>query len=239
MIRDTDGRFVQNDEQAANILRQNYQDMSKLNFSNDNKRFKKVVSNIIRSFRSNIQKASFIFIQELDVAISSLILNKSSGLDGIQAPMIYNLEQIGKQMFLDIINDSWTRGWLPREWRKAIIITVKDPSKKSTSPESYRPIALTCISCKIMEKMILKRLTYFLNIKNLLSQEQYGFREGHYTTDKVLCFCQKIRDAHSRRLTHHTAAVFLDLSKAFDRVWNQNLIIKLVYVFRIRERALN
>ena len=40
-IRDTDGRFAQNDEQAANILGQHYQDMSKLKFSGDDKHVKK------------------------------------------------------------------------------------------------------------------------------------------------------------------------------------------------------
>lgn len=86
--------------------------------------------------------------------------------------------------------------------------------------------------------MILKRLTFYLNSQDLLPKEQYGFREGHSTTDQMLCFCQNIRDAQNKRPTNHTVAVFLDLTKAFDRVWNQKLIIKLYEVFGISGRAL-
>ena len=52
--RDTDGRFSQNDEQTSDTVEQHCQGMSKLKFSNDYKLVKKGVSNIIRSYRSNI-----------------------------------------------------------------------------------------------------------------------------------------------------------------------------------------
>ncbi|GFV74776.1 reverse transcriptase domain-containing protein [Trichonephila clavipes] len=69
-------------------------------------------------------------------------------------------------------------------------------------------------------------------------EEQYGFREGHSTTDQLLYFCQRIRDAHNRKPTNHTVAVFLDLSKAFDRVCNNFLLIKLYKMFGIGGKAL-
>ncbi|GBO19426.1 hypothetical protein AVEN_148983-1 [Araneus ventricosus] len=86
--------------------------------------------------------------------------------------------------------------------------------------------------------MILKRLTFYLNSQDLLPKEQYGFREGNSTTDQVLYFCQNTRDAQNKRPTNHTVSVFLDLTKAFDKVWNQNIIIKLYEVFGISGRAL-
>ncbi|GFU81099.1 RTase [Trichonephila clavipes] len=84
-----------------------------------------------------------------------------------------------------------------------------------------------------MEKMVLRRLTFHLHSHNLLLEEQYGFREGHCTTDHLLYFCQRIRDAHNRKPTNHTVAVFLNLSKAVDRVWNNLLVIKLFKSFGI------
>ncbi|GFU71261.1 probable RNA-directed DNA polymerase from transposon BS [Trichonephila clavipes] len=47
------------------------------------------------------------------------------------------------------------------------------------------------------------------------------------------------RDSQNLRPSHHTVAVFLDLSKAFDRVWRNKLIIKLFNTFGIRDRALS
>ncbi|GFV99043.1 probable RNA-directed DNA polymerase from transposon BS [Trichonephila clavipes] len=86
--------------------------------------------------------------------------------------------------------------------------------------------------------MVLRRLTFYLHSHNFLPEEQYGFREGHCTTDQLLYFCQSIRDAHNRKPTNHTVAVFLDLSKAFDKVWNNLLVIKLFKNFGIGGKAL-
>ncbi|GFW63435.1 probable RNA-directed DNA polymerase from transposon BS [Trichonephila clavipes] len=88
-------------------------------------------------------------------------------------------------------------------------------------------------------KIILERLTYYLNSNDLLSIEQYGFKRGHSTADQILYFGQRVRDYQNLRPSHHTVAVFLDLSKAFDRVWRNKLIIKLFNTFGIRDRALS
>ncbi|GFT44463.1 putative RNA-directed DNA polymerase from transposon BS [Nephila pilipes] len=67
--------------------------------------------------------------------------------------MISNLGQRGRQRFLDIINESWKTGLLPRDWRRTIVIPIRNPSKLTNSPESFRPIALTCIACKVIFKL--------------------------------------------------------------------------------------
>ncbi|GFU31109.1 putative RNA-directed DNA polymerase from transposon X-element [Trichonephila clavipes] len=88
-----------------------------------------------------------------------------------------------------------------------------------------------------MEKMVLRRLTFHLHSCNLLPEDQYGFREGYCTADQIL-YCQRIRDAHKRKPTNHTVAVFLDLSKVFDRIWNNLLVMKLFKNFGIGGKAL-
>ncbi|GFV27925.1 putative RNA-directed DNA polymerase from transposon X-element [Trichonephila clavipes] len=89
-----------------------------------------------------------------------------------------------------------------------------------------------------MEKMVLRRLTYCQHSPNLLPEEQYGFREGHSTTAQLLYFCLGIRDAHHRKPSNHTVVVFLDLSKSFDKIWNNFLVIKLYKMFGIGGKAL-
>ncbi|GFU48174.1 putative RNA-directed DNA polymerase from transposon BS [Trichonephila clavipes] len=131
--------------------------------------------------------------------------------------MITHLGLRGTQHLLDIFNQSWKSGRLPHEWKRTPIIPIRKPGKVLSSPESYRPVALTSILCKIMERMMLRRLTYFLDSNNLLPREQYGFRRGHSTEDQILYFCQCVRDAQNLKPTNHAAA-FLDLSKSFDTV---------------------
>ncbi|GFW87514.1 probable RNA-directed DNA polymerase from transposon BS [Trichonephila clavipes] len=181
----------------------------------------------------------FFTMQELNMALSNLDPSKSPGPDNIHGQMISRLSDWGKKSLLEIFNLSWRLGRLPRDWKKALIIPIRKSSKKASYPESFRPIALTNFSCKLMEKIILERLTYYLNSNDLLPIEQYGFKRGHSTADQILYFGQRVRDSQNLRPSHHTVAVFLDLSKAFDRVWRNKLIIKLFNTFGIRDRALS
>ncbi|GIY25833.1 probable RNA-directed DNA polymerase from transposon BS [Caerostris darwini] len=200
-IKSNDGKIPQNDIEAANLLGSHYQSISKLDFTRKDRHIKHKASSIVHGCRSSPLDSSTIFsrafsMQELNTAINESSLNKSPGPDGVHGQMISNLRLPGRVRCLNIINDSWNSGKLPRELRRATVVPVRKPSKEASSPESYRPIALTCIACKIMEKRILKRLNFYLNSHDLLPREQFGFREGHSTTDQVLYICQRVRDAH-------------------------------------------
>ncbi|GFV27016.1 probable RNA-directed DNA polymerase from transposon BS [Trichonephila clavipes] len=129
-------------------------------------------------------------------------------------------------------------GRLPAEWKRVTIIPIKKAGKNNWAPKDFRPIALTGTACKIMDKIILIRIRYFLDSKNLIPGEQYGYRRGHSTVDQIISFCQSIRYAQNFKPTHHTMAALLDLTKAFDRVWKHKLLIKLHDTFNIRGNTL-
>ncbi|UYV83142.1 hypothetical protein LAZ67_22002409 [Cordylochernes scorpioides] len=131
-------------------------------------------------------------MKELDYALENTDLNKTPGPDGIHGQMISNLGKNGKEILLDIFNNSWKTGKLPQDWKTATIIPIKKLDKSADDPKNYRPISLTSICCKLMEKIILRRLTYHLDTRNLLPEEQYGFRKGHGTIDQLLFFTQKM-----------------------------------------------
>ncbi|GBM00774.1 Metabotropic glutamate receptor 8 [Araneus ventricosus] len=91
--------------------------------------------------------------------------------------------------------------------------------------------------CKEPEKMEQKYREEFLRIIRNTSFNKVISSHNHFP-DQVLYMCQKIRDAQNNKPTNHSIAVFLDLSKAFDRVWKHKLIIKLHEYGRINGRAL-
>ncbi|GFR15459.1 putative RNA-directed DNA polymerase from transposon BS [Trichonephila clavata] len=98
---------------------------------------------------------------------------------GIHDQMLVNLS-----FLLDIFNTFWSAGKLSRDCKEALIIPTRKQGRLANDSNSYRPIALTSISCKLMERIVLRRLTDNLGQNNLIPPNQFGFKKGHCTMDQ-------------------------------------------------------
>ena len=79
---------------------------------------------------------------------------------------------------------------------------------------------------KVCEKCVNQHLVNYLEINKIVSDKQYGFRQSRSTTDLLTYVANKWNLALEQ---HGEAfAIALDISKAFDKVWHENLICKLV-----------
>ena len=76
-----------------------------------------------------------------------------------------------------------------------------------------------------MERIVTKRLSWFLETHSLLSEEQASFRQYRSASQQVAFFSQAIKDALDK--SHVLTAVFFDLKAAYDTVWIDNLLLKL------------
>ncbi|GBN36250.1 RNA-directed DNA polymerase from mobile element jockey [Araneus ventricosus] len=117
-------------------------------------------------------------------------------------------------------------GHIPTKWKTATIIPILKPGKDPTDPVSYRPISLLPSISKIAEHIILSRLNDFLEENNILIPDQFGFRKNLSTTHQLLRVTEYIQEGLNNKLK--TGAVFFDIQKAFDRVWQDGLIHKLI-----------
>ena len=79
----------------------------------------------------------------------------------------------------------------------------------------------------MFEKIIFNNLYHYLNSNNLITRNQSGFRPGDSTTNQLLFLVDEIHQAFEDRNSLEVRAVFLDISKAFDKVWHGGLIFKL------------
>ena len=79
---------------------------------------------------------------------------------------------------------------------------------------------------KLFEKLVFNALYSYLNNNNLLSHNQSGFRPDDSTTNQLLYFVNEIHEAFEDK-SLDVRAVFLDISKAFDKVWHDGLIFKI------------
>lgn len=117
-----------------------------------------------------------------------------------------------------------------------MIVPILKPGKEAESPGSYRPIALTAVICKIMERMVTDRLVYRLEKKGFFSTYQNGFRLGRGTMDSILVLDDDIKKALVNKEV--VVGVFFDIEKAYDMLWKEGVIIKL-YDAGIRGRMIN
>lgn len=109
--------------------------------------------------------------------------------------MIKHLSDPSLNVILNLYNKVWNSGKLPMEWKHGVIIPVAKPGKDHTQPINYRLIALTSNICKIMERMVMSRLVYVIEGRDIFSPYQSGFRKGRNTMDSVLCLEADIRKA--------------------------------------------
>ncbi|GFT69848.1 probable RNA-directed DNA polymerase from transposon BS [Trichonephila clavipes] len=206
------------------VKRSNWQNLCE----NYDKHFARVTRNQVKSCRDRAADNPLFNVDftlpELSYALQNLDTIKSPGPDSISGYFLSHLGILGRDRLLYICNLSWKTGKLPRQWKSAIVIPIHKPNKNAGLTTSYRPISLTCITCKLMESMVLRRLTHHLHSNNLMPSEQFAFRKGHSTVDQTLYFTQCVRDSQNHKQTRHTMVAFLDGSKTFDRNNLYNLV---------------
>jgi hypothetical protein len=95
--------------------------------------------------------------------------------------------------------DIWSKGNFPKKWRSVTVIPILKPGKNPTNAESYRPISLMSCLCKVLERIVNKRLVYILEERNLLPSQQYGFRKNRSTTDVLTILENNIAEAIKKR----------------------------------------
>ena len=93
------------------------------------------------------------------------------------------------------------------------------------SLENYRPISLLPICSKIFEHLIYNEMFTFFTENNLISPNQSGFRPGDSCVNQLLVITHKIYKSFDEGF--ELRGVFLDISKAFDKVWHKGLLLKL------------
>ena len=113
---------------------------------------------------------------EFKAATSTLKAGKTPGPDLIPYEFLTHLTHPLQDHLLNIYNLSWLSGEFPTCWKTSTLIPIPKPGKNPTHPSSYRPIALLSCVGKLMERLVAARLTWWLEEKCLLKEEQCGFR---------------------------------------------------------------
>ena len=163
--------------------------------------------------------------QDIQDAIKEMDENSSAGPDDIPALFLINTkETISKPLKL-IMRKSLDESIIPDIYKLANITPIHKGGPK-TKPEQYRPVSLTSHIMKVFERVLKKNIMLHLIKNNLINQEQHGFVPGRSTQSQLLVHYKDIYEAMEEGVRMDT--VFLDFSKAFDKVDHDLLLKKVV-----------
>ena len=109
-------------------------------------------------------------------------------------------------------------GRVPTPWKDEICVPVAKPGKSHHRCDGYRPVSLTCVCCKVAERVILGVLMRDF----CFSDTQAGYRQHRGTEDNVAALIASVEEAFLRG--EHLVAVFIDLKSAFERVDHAQLV---------------
>lgn len=146
----------------------------------------------------------------MDIAIS-IIKDTAPGKDDIQAKMIWNLPDKLVNIVLELFNEIWDLGLLPSQWAEAIQIPILKKGKDASNP-LYRPVSLTLVLCKLMERLIKNRMTWYMEKNDTITPIESGFMKKRSTVDQIIRLETDIQKGMINR--EYTVVLFLDLEKA-------------------------
>ena len=156
--------------------------------------------------------------------LKDLKVNKAAGPDGIPASILsYASEELAKPLSV-LFCRSLDEGQLPEDWKLAYVTPIFKKGSKS-SVNNYRPVSLTSIVCKTLEKIVREEMIKHLINNNLISEHQHGFVPGRSCTTQLL----EAMDQWTNILDDNGSIdiVYMDYMKAFDSVPHRRLLLKL------------
>ena len=162
----------------------------------------------------NTQLTELNIIQDdVRVQFKRLKKSKSPGPDGLHSCVLSELEEQLIEPFRQVFTKLMAEGEIPQDWKEGLVTPIFKKGKHHI-PGNYRPVSLTSITCKMMERLVKNAIMEHLTTNNLLSERQHGFILGRSCTTQLLA----TPDYWTSALEDHANldAVYLDFAKAFD-----------------------
>ena len=151
----------------------------------------------------------------------------TAGFDGLPAWFLRLAAPCISLPIAHLFNRSISSSYIPDTWKISII----HPIPKVVPPVScadFRPIFITPILCRVLEKLVVKSFIYPIyelpQYQEIFS-DQFAFRPTGSTTAALVSLFHHISDTLS--IHTHVHVISLDFSKAFDTARHSSLASKL------------
>ena len=158
--------------------------------------------------------------------MENLELNKANGCDNISIKVIQIYgESIALPLKL-LFETALKEKKFPDIWKLANVVPVHKKEEKKLL-KNYRPISLLPIFSKIFERVIHNPLFNHFVSNKLFTPAQSGFLPGDSCIAQMLSIIHEIKTSFDSNPPADVRGVFLDISKAFDKVWHKGLLYRI------------
>ena len=223
---DESSRLTNNDSHKANLLNEYFASV----FTNEPH------GNIpILETRTEKEMEYNIISDEIALLLKNMDGNKSPSPDGYHPCFIKELADFIIEPIGIIFRNSMESGTIPSQWKEARVSAIYKKGNKKLAG-NYRPVSITSVLCRILEKLIRNQIVEYMQSENLLSDLQFGFIKGRSTSLQLLNIMNDWTCAIEN--SNSSDCIYLDYQKAFDTVPHKRLISKL-YAYNIDEKIIN
>ena len=177
------------------------------------------------------EKIERILIENNDIIslIRKLNPTKANGSDGISGQMLLLCDDSVILPLRIIFRNILSTAIYPDIWKLADVTAIFKKGDKQLI-QNYTPISLLPICGKIFEKIVFNNLYKHLTTYHLISKKQSGFRPSTSTStstsNQLIDLVNDIHPAFDSTKSLEVCAIFLDISKAFDKVWYDGSAVK-------------
>ena len=214
-LKNLDGSLATSDAEKGNLLSEYFASV----FVDDN--------GIIPEFNVNCQTA----LNSLNCEIGPMIrivkklkINSSPGPDKITPYFLKNIIANIANPLSKLFNKCLTEGYVPEEWKIAHIIPIYKKGDAQI-PSNYRPVSLTSVLCKVLERVVREQMLTYLFDHDILPRNQHGFLSKKSTVTNLLECLDEWSTNFDNKL--QSDVIYLDYSKCFDTVVHDKLLYKL------------
>ena len=153
--------------------------------------------------------------------LKDLRIDKSPNIDSIHPHILKGLSDSTSYPLSLIFQDSMKSVIIPQQWKEAIIAPICKTMERCLG-KKFRPVSLTSVICKVLEKIIVIQISEHLKTNSLTCPAQHGFKSGYSTVTNLLEALNVWTEALMHM--HPIYVIYLDYAKAFDTVPHQRLL---------------
>jgi hypothetical protein len=219
-LNDGKGGVAVSDGEKANILNEYFASV----FTQED--LENIPEPVIQASKQNMSELQNMVVTEEQVrkALSTINEFKSPGPDGFHPKCLKELCNVLSKPISYLFNISLTTGKVPNDWKIANVTPIFKSGPKNT-PGNYRPVSLTSVLCKLLERFIRDDIILHLTQHDFLTGKQHGFVSNRSCMTNLL----QAMDDWTKLLdcNNNIDVLYLDFKKAFDSVPHIRLLEKL------------